>query len=165
MNAAEPDIREFQPGDLPALQQMRAAAFAPVFASFRRIVGSEIAATVFEDADAEQAKLLDDICREGSAYQLLVVVSDGDILGFVSFAVDRDARIGEIGLNAVHPDHAGKGIGTALYTTALARMKSQGAQVATVGVGGDETHAAARRAYAKAGFGPAITSLHLYRLL
>jgi hypothetical protein len=37
--------------------------------------------------------------------------------------------------------------------------------LATVGTGGDPSHAPARRAYAKAGFGPAIPSLTLYRLL
>ena len=39
------------------------------------------------------------------------------------------------------------------------------ALVATVGTGGDPSHAPARRAYETAGFGPAIPSLTLYRLL
>jgi len=33
---------------------------------------------------------------------------------------------------------------------------------ATVGVGGDPSHAPARRAYEKAGFGPTILSLWMY---
>ena len=34
-----------------------------------------------------------------------------------------------------------------------------------VGTGGDPSHAPARRAYEKAGFGPAIPSLYYYRAL
>jgi hypothetical protein len=37
--------------------------------------------------------------------------------------------------------------------------------VATVSTGGDPSHAPARRAYEKAGFGPAIPSVSLYKLL
>ncbi len=44
-------------------------------------------------------------------------------------------------------------------------MKEWGAEVATVSTGGDPSHAPARRAYGKAGFGPAIPSVALYKLL
>ena len=159
------DIRPFQPGDLPALQRIRTAAFAPVFRSFRALVGAQIAAVAFATADAEQAKLLDVICAAGSGHQVLVVTRGDAIVGFVSFTIDADKRTGEIGLNAVHPAQAGRGIGTAMYEHVLALMKARGVAVATVGTGGDPSHAPARRAYAKAGFGPAIPSLTLYRLL
>jgi GNAT superfamily N-acetyltransferase len=65
----------------------------------------------------------------------------------------------------VHPHHAGHGIGTALYEFALDHMRQSGMAVATVGVGGDPSHAPARHAYTKAGFGAAIPSLWMYRLL
>jgi hypothetical protein len=64
VTASGPNIRPFVPDDLPAMQRVREAAFEPVFRSFRDIVG-EIAAIAFAHADAEQAKLLDDICRAG----------------------------------------------------------------------------------------------------
>lgn len=161
----DPAIRPFQPDDLPALQRVRQAAFAPIFRSFRAIVGAKIAAIAFDRADDEQARLLDDICAAGSGHHVLVVTVGEDIVGFVSFTVDAARRTGEIGLNAVHPDHAGRGLGTWMYGHALARMKELGAAVATVGTGGDPSHAPARRAYEKAGFGPALPSVHLYRLL
>jgi GNAT superfamily N-acetyltransferase len=65
----------------------------------------------------------------------------------------------------VHPEHANRGIRVALYGLALARMKELGAALATVATGGDPSHAPARRAYEKAGFGPALPSVHLYKLL
>lgn len=164
MTAGKATIRSFAPEDLPALQEIRRAAFRPVFQSLADMVGETIAAIAFAQADAEQAKLLDDICRS-SPDQMLVAELRGRVVGFVSFSMDLGKRLGEIGLNAVHPDHAGRGIGTAMYERALARMKASGMAAATVGTGGDPSHAPARRAYAKAGFGAAVPSLWLYRLL
>ena len=165
MTTSDPVIRPFEPGDLPTMQRVRSAAFEPVFRSFREIVGEQIAALALADADAEQAKLLDDICAADSSHHVLVVTIRDEIVGFVSFTIDAEKHIGEIGLNAVHPEHAGQGVGTEMYEHVLARMKELGMAVATVGTGGDPSHAPARRAYEKAGFGPAIPSVYLYRLL
>jgi hypothetical protein len=52
-----------------------------------------------------------------------------------------------------------------MYEHVLARMRALGMEAATVGTGADPSHAPARRAYEKAGFGPALPSLWLYRLL
>jgi GNAT superfamily N-acetyltransferase len=165
VTASDPSLRPFEPGDLPTLQHIRQAAFEPVFRSFREIVGAEIAAIAFTHADADQAKLLDDICAAGSGHHVLVVTVGEEIVGFVSFTIDTDKRLGEIGLNAVHPGHAGRGLGTWMYEHVLVRMKELGAALATVGTGGDPSHAPARRAYEKAGFGPALPSIYLYKLL
>ena len=165
MAASDRGIRPFEPGDFPALQRIRQTAFEPVFRSFRATVGAEVAALAFAQAEADQAKLLDDICAAGSGHHVLVVTVGEEVVGFVSFTVDAARCTGEIGLNAVHPDRAGRGLGTWMYGHALARMKELGAALATVGTGGDPGHAPARRAYAKAGFGPTLLSVHLYRLL
>jgi GNAT superfamily N-acetyltransferase len=167
--ASDPIIRPFEPHDRSALQHIRQAAFEPVFRSFREIVGAEIAAIAFIHADAEQAKLLDDICDDicaaGSGHHVLVVTVGEQIVGFVSFTIDIAKRTGEIGLNAVHPDHAGRGLGTWMYEYVMLRMKELGMALATVGTGGDPSHAPARRAYEKAGFGPALPSIWYYKLL
>jgi GNAT superfamily N-acetyltransferase len=160
-----PSIRPFESSDLAALQSVRRAAFEPVFRSFRDMVGEEIAAIAFRHADAEQGKLLDEICHPESLQHVLMVILEEEIVGFVSFTISTENRIGEIGLNAVHPDHAGRGIGSWMYGQVTLRMKNAGMRVATVGTGNDPSHAPARRAYEKAGFGPAIPSVHLYRLL
>lgn len=165
MTASGPDIHPFKPSDLPAMQRVRKAAFEPVFRSFRDIVGEQIAALAFVHADAEQAKLLDDICTADSGHHVLVVTIGDEIVGFVSFTIDTKNHTGEIGLNAVHPEHAGRGIGTEMYEHVLGRMRELGMEVATVSTGGDPSHAPARRAYEKAGFGPAIPSVRFYRLL
>ncbi len=166
MTATDASIRPFRPEDLPALQEVRRAAFAPVFRSFRDIVGERVFALALTGAEVEQARLLEGLCGPGSAHEVLVATVDGaGVVGFVAFSVDQAARAGEIGVNAVHPDHAGRGIGTAMYGRALTLMKERGAVVASVGTGGDPSHAPARRTYGKAGFGPAIPSVTLYKLL
>ena len=160
-------IRAYAPSDLPTLHTIRAAAFAPVFASFRNIVGPEIAALGLATAEQEQADLLDAIARPDSGHVIAVAVAEADsaIAGFVSWKPNIAPGIGEITLNAVHPDHGGAGIGTALYEHAIAALKAAGMQLATVGTGGDPSHAPARRAYAKAGFSVHIPSIYMYRRL
>lgn len=165
MTASDISIRPYTPDDLPELQRIRQAAFAPVFESFRSIVGARIAALALTEADAEQAQLLDDLCRDGSKSRVFVALARDGIVGFVAFTMDAGQRIGEIGLNAVHPDHAGEGIGTRMYEDVIARMKEQGMALATVSTGGDPSHAPARRAYEKAGFGVGLPSIYLYRVL
>lgn len=158
-------IRAYAPADLPALHAIRTAAFAPVFASFRDIVGPDIAALGLSTAEQEQGELLDAIAKPDSCHTIAVAEIDATPVGFVSWKPDIAPGIGEITLNAVHPDHGGKGIGTALYEHALAALKSAGMQLATVGTGGDPSHAPARRAYEKAGFSVHLPSIYMYRKL
>lgn len=157
--------RDFEPRDLPRLQEIREEAFRPIFRSFRQIVGEAIAKVAFAAAEQEQSDLLDRYCEEGSSRDVFVIECGSEIVGFCTLTVDQATKVGEIDLNAVHPDFQGRGIGTWMYKTALDRMRSAGMRVATVGTGGDPSHALARRAYDKAGFGPAIPSIYLYRSL
>jgi ribosomal protein S18 acetylase RimI-like enzyme len=159
------NIRPFAASDLPAMQQLRQAAFKPIFQSFRNIVGEQIYLIALVKSDSEQAELLESICKSGSPYRVYVAEVNEEVVGFVSFSLNHDKRVGEIGLNAVHPNYAGRGIGTKMYEFAMARMQECGMGLATVGTGGDPSHAPARRAYQKAGFGPALPSVFLYKLL
>ena len=152
-------IREARESDLPRLQVIREAAFAPVFASFRSILGDAIYEVAQAPGDQSQGELLNACFEASSEWSLYVAEVSNRVVGFVSLRVDEGAGVGEIGLNAVHPDYAGGGIGTALYDFALDRMTEAGTRVATVSTGADPSHAAARRAYAKAGFSAAIPSV------
>jgi GNAT superfamily N-acetyltransferase len=158
-------FRAFEPRDLPAMQVVRKAAYAPVFQSFRDIVGRDIAAVAFMRADEEHAAYLESLCEPQDGRHLFVALVESNIVGFCTYTLNREKRTGEIGLNGVHPDHAGRGIGTTMYAFVLDRMKEAGIRVAEVGTGGDPSHAAARRAYEKVGFGPRIPSVSYYKLL
>jgi GNAT superfamily N-acetyltransferase len=159
------EFRRAEPGDMVRLQEIRRAAFAPVFASFRSILGEEIYELAQRRDDEGQESLLASLLPANSGWELFVAQSDEAIVAFVSLRCHHETTVGEIGLNAVDPAHGGKGIGTLLYEFALARLKQGGMKVAMVGTGGDPSHAPARRAYRKAGFDVEIPSVWMYRKL
>jgi len=158
-------IRPATIDDLPRLNEIRQAAFAPVFASFRAILGEEIYNLAQARDDKAQGELLSSLLAPGAGWEVYAAELESDVVGFVSIRFDRDIRVGEIGLNAVHPDYSGKGIGTRMYDFAIARMQEAGMCVATVATGDDPSHAPARRAYEKAGFTLQIPGVWLYRKL
>jgi ribosomal protein S18 acetylase RimI-like enzyme len=151
--------------DLPRLEEVRQAAFAPVFASFRAMLGEDLYHLAQAREDEAQGALLASLLAPASRWEVYVAVREGVVVGFVAVQLNLETQVGEIGLNAVHPAYAGKGIGTAMYNFALTRMQEAGMRVATVATGGDASHAPARRAYEKAGFTVHIPSVWLCRKL
>lgn len=158
-------IRPARDSDGPALDAIRRAAFSPVFASFRELLGDELYERVQAKEDAAQGELLKRLLAGESGWEVFVTELDADAVGFVAVRVDAATEVGELGLNAVHPSHAGRGIGTAMYEFALEHMRQKGARAATVATAGDPSHAPARRAYEKVGFDRGIPSVWYCRLL
>ena len=158
-------IAGFEAGQLDRLQEIRARAFAPVFRSLREVVGPTLAADIFANAESEQEQLLADLCAGSSQARVLVASAGGQPVGFAAVTFDQQTKVGEIGLNAVDPDWAGRGVGTRLYEFARGEMRAAGMRVASVATGGDPGHAPARRAYAKAGFAIRLDTQWLYRAL
>lgn len=151
--------------DHAKLDAIRAAAFAPVFASFRELLGDELYALAQAKDDAHHHEVLASLLAPGSGWDVFVAEHGQHLVGFVCVRFDAQTLLGEIGLNAVDPTQAGHGIGTAMYEHALAHLKQRGAKVATVGTGGDKSHLPARRAYEKAGFDHSIPSVWMYKRL
>ena len=158
-------IRPTHPADHARVEQVRAAAFAPVFASFRHILGDDIYEIAQRNEDEAQGELLAGLFAEDSEWHLHVAELDGVIAGFVSWQENLENSVGEIGLNAVDPTLQARGIGSRLYDFALENMRAAGLQVATVATGGDPAHAPARRAYEKAGFDVSVPSVWMCRRL
>ncbi|MEM6839357.1 MAG: GNAT family N-acetyltransferase [Cyanobacteria bacterium P01_C01_bin.120] len=158
-------LRLVKPNDVSRLEEVRQVAFEPIFASFRSILGDEIYELAQAKEDEEQEALLSSILNPESGWEVYAAELAGIVVGFVSVQLNLNTYVGEIGLNAVHPDHSGKGIGTAMYDFAVARMKEAGMRVATVATGGDPSHAPARRAYRKAGFTVEIPSVWMCQTL
>ncbi|MCY6380767.1 GNAT family N-acetyltransferase [Hoeflea prorocentri] len=165
MSKLDFEIRPFTETDLPTLQEVRKAAFAPVFQSFRSIMGKDIARFAYADAEIDQGAHLDEMCRQGSDHKVYVATVASQVVGFCGYTANLGSKVGEVGLNAVHPDLAGAGIGTAMYSYVLAKMKKEGMAVATVSTGLDPSHEPARRAYYKAGFERGIPSIWLLKKL
>lgn len=158
-------FRSAKSDDLARLERIRETAFAPVFASFRSMLGEEIYNLAQAREDEAQGALLASFLGPASSWAVYVAERDGIAVGFVAVRLDPEKQVGEIGLNAVDPAHAGNGIGTAMYDFAIARMQEAGMRVATVATGGDASHAPARRAYQKAGFAAQIPSVWMCRKL
>jgi len=126
-------------------------AWAPVFASLERVLGSEIFGRLHPDWREDQRRAVEDVCT-AKKERVWVAEVDGAAVGFVATEIfDPERSMGEISMLAVDPDHQGGGIGTALTEFALDRLKDAGMKVAVVETGGDPGHAAARRTYEKAG--------------
>ena len=158
-------IRAVNAGDATRLEEVRRVAFAPVFASFRSILGEDIYNLAQMREDQAQDGYLASLLAAGSDWEVYAAEQGGSIVGFVSVRLSLDTSVGEIGLNAVHPDWAGEGIGTEMYRFAIERMREAAMRVATASTGGDPGHAPARRAYEKAGFTVGIPSIWLCRKL
>ena len=158
-------MRPARADDLPHLDEVRQAAFAPIFAAFRSMLGEDIYALAQAREDAAQGELLISLLAPESGWKVYAAERGGTVVGFVAIRLNHDTHVGEIGLNAVHPAHAGQGVGTSMYDFAIARMQEAGMHVATVATGGDPSHAPARRAYEKAGFAVHIPSVWLCRKL
>lgn len=158
-------IRPYEPADAARLEEIRYTAFAPVFESIHDILGDELYDLAQAPDTAAHPAYLESLLKEDSGWDVYVAEADGGIAGFVSVQCNAETKVGEIGLNAVDPSYASRGIGTAMYEFALQRMRSAGMHAATVGTGGDPSHAPARRAYEKAGFTRGVPSVWLCRKL
>ena len=77
---------------------------------------------------------------------------DGRIVGFVTFTLNFDQKIGDIGNNAVEPDWRLQGIGQQMYQAVLEYFRAHNMVYAKVHTGLDYAHAPARRAYERSGF-------------
>ncbi len=147
------------------MQQIRAAAFAPVFASFRNILGDEIYELAQQQEDDAQATLLGSYLRADSGWEVYVAALAETVIGFIALKPDSKTFVGEIGLNAIAPLWTGRGFGLAMYEFAVNRLRETGMKVAVVSTGGDVSHQAARQAYRKAGFDVEIPSTWMCRTL
>ena len=85
-----------------------------------------------------------------------VTEEDGVILGFCSYTMSSARKVGTVHYNGVALAGRGKGIGTMQVSKILEIFRAAGMEIACVGTGLNEGHAAARRVYEKCGFEPVI---------
>ena len=164
-------VRPLEPSDVEAVVEIALAAWAPIYAYYRRAMGDELFLTAHPDWRQEKARQVRDGCAP-AGYAIAAVAevrpSDGQparVVGFVTAYVRASLGIGEIGNNAVHPDWQGQGIAPRLYRYAFDRLRERGMRYAKVVTGGDPSHAPARRAYQKAGFEIVLPHVEYYREL
>src|SRR5215211_3401407 len=144
-------IRPSAPADIATVVEFSLRAWAPVFESFRSVLGERVYQALYPDWTTPQARDVEAICQDDTA-TVWVAEQQGRPVGFVAARIDADSRTGEIYMLAVDPLVQRQGIGTALTSFAVQRLRDAGVGLAVVGTGGDLGHAPARRVYEKAGF-------------
>jgi GNAT superfamily N-acetyltransferase len=147
-----PRIRPFEGRDAAAVVELSLRAWAPVFASLERVLGSAVFRRMHADWRQDQRRAVEEVCASQDT-RVWVAEVNGETVGFVATGVyDAELSMGEITMLAVDPDHQTGGIGTALTEFALDSLKDAGMRIAMVETGGDPGHAPARRTYERAGF-------------
>ena len=157
-----PIIRPYVDDDWESILEICLLAFAPVHESFERLLGTELFALVYPDWRASHKEYLCSLTKPGKKERLQIAEEDGSVVGFIYYEVDSEEQTGRIGLNAVHPAHQSRGIGSLMYGHVLDRMRCQQAKYVRVDTGGDRSHAPARRAYEKVGFVP-VPVVHYFK--
>jgi ribosomal protein S18 acetylase RimI-like enzyme len=157
-------LRPMHDYDIDAIIHLSLLAWAPVFESFRHVLGSAIYTQLYPDWPTNQRAVVESMCRNTEKYICWVAEHERMVVGFILYEVNAHEYVGEVQLLAVHPAHQQRGIATQLNTLALQRMQAQGMRMAVVGTGGDPGHAPARAAYEKVGY-TALPLVRYYKVL
>jgi GNAT superfamily N-acetyltransferase len=158
------EIRPFTEADTETVVSLSLRAWAPVFASFENVLGTEIYRRIYPDWLDSQARDVAKVCREHASTTWVAAGADAVAVGFVAVVLHHEARSGEIEMLAVDPAHQRQGVADALITFAVDRIRAAGMALVEIGTGGDPGHAPARRAYEKAGF-TALPLVRYYKAL
>lgn len=98
---------------------------------------------------------------EAGRHAAVATLTEGTIVGLISWRVDTKARHGEIYLLAVSPLHRRQHIGERLCQHAITHMRAEGVEVVQISTGGDPFHAPARALYERLGFTPVPVTVYL----
>ncbi|WP_327040554.1 GNAT family N-acetyltransferase [Micromonospora ureilytica] len=158
-------IRSFLQHDLDRLTELTIETFGPFYEeSFRPLVGEIVFANQhgkWRDDYVEQVAVLHDPAQHR---YVAVAEIDGAIAGYVAWAVEPERRSASVTILAVSAEHRRLGAGTVLCEHAFAAMRDLGAEVVTIGTGGDGFHVPARALYEALGCTPLPVAVY-YREL
>ncbi len=144
-------IRPLAPEDVATVVAIADSAWQDIYAMFRRTYGEALFAAMVPDAATAKGDQVRHTC-EAHPERVFVCEEAGQCVGFVTFRLDEEGKIGEIGNNGVALAWRSRGIGQQMYAVVLDHMRAAGMRFAKVHTGLDEAHAPARRAYERAGF-------------
>jgi GNAT superfamily N-acetyltransferase len=156
-------IRPYMDDDWQSALDICLLAFAPIHEPFEDLLGTDLFQLVYPDWKASHERYLRSLTNT-QRHRPFVAEENGTAVGFIHYEVSEDGQSGRIGLNAVHPAHHRRGVGTLMYGHVLDIMKTAGIKYVQVGTGGDASHAPARRAYERFGFVP-LPLVHYYKKL
>jgi len=144
-------IRPYQSEDLLTLIDIGNKTWRGIYQMYRDTYGDELFSILVPEANKIKGEQIRSYCFEHSDW-VYVCEENGKIVGFITFSIDKERKIGQIGNNAVDTECGLKGIGQQMYREVFKRFKDEGLLYAQVRTGLDVAHAPARRAYERAGF-------------
>jgi RimJ/RimL family protein N-acetyltransferase len=157
-------IRAYRPDDLETIIDIGNRAWREIYAMFRACYGDELFELLVPDERTVKGNQVKAHCERHPEW-VFVCEEEGRVVGFVTFHLREDARIGVIGNNAVDPDCGLKGIGQQMYRAVFAYFRAHNMAYAKVQTGLDDAHARARRAYERAGFDISHRDIEYYMKL
>jgi ribosomal protein S18 acetylase RimI-like enzyme len=123
------EIRVFQPSDADTLRALLVDSFDGV--SIDQNIERRLGPAGSHDWGWRKGRHLDDdVCRDPQG--VFVALVDGEIAGFVSTWIDREASVGYIPNLAVRKENRAKGIGRRLLEYALNRFRREGVALARI---------------------------------
>ncbi|OGV77429.1 MAG: hypothetical protein A3K19_12535 [Lentisphaerae bacterium RIFOXYB12_FULL_65_16] len=144
-------IRPYRTEDLAGIMDIGNRAWQPIYRMFNDVYGEELLGVISGDTRTCKGEQIRSHCAAHPEWTL-VCEENGRVVGFVTFVLDPNRKIGTIGNNAVDPACGLKGKGQEMYQAALRFFRDNGMLYASVRTGLDDAHAPARRAYERAGF-------------
>lgn len=159
------NIRTYVDSDFDRLLDLTIEVFGPFFEeSFRPTVGPRIFEYEHGDWRADYRRQLTGLHDPTAGRHVVVAEEDGRLVGFTAWRFDPDKRHGEIEFVAVRAAARRSHLGTRLCEFAFDALRRAGAEWASLGTGGDDFHAPARRLYESLGMTP-FPSVHYYKQL
>ena len=144
-------IREYRPEDLETIMDIANRAWSKIYKMFREAYGDELFQLIVPDEANSKGKQIKSHCERHPEW-IFICEENGKIVGFITFSLNTDSKIGEIGNNARDPECDLKGIGQQMYKAVFEYFREHGMIYAKVHTGLDYAHAPARKAYETAGF-------------
>lgn len=157
-------IREFKKEDLKTLVDIGNRAWQGIYDMFYDLYGEDLFNVLVPDRMTEKGAQVERSCLAHPDW-VYVCEEDGRIVGFVTFNLDFEKKVGEIGNNAVDPECGLKGIGQQMYAACFERFKREGMLYAKVSTGMDHGHSRARKAYERAGFNISHQNIRYFKKL
>ncbi len=149
------EIRPAVEADFEAIYEITVAAFGPYTVS--KLLEDRYGQIAGRPWQAHKGEGVVAGCRLG---YVLVAERQGTVVGYATWR--QDETVGVVGNNAVHPDLQGWGIGTALISAVVERLREDGATLLEVST--LEHDLPARRVYGKLGFRETGRTVLLSRL-
>ena len=136
-------IRPYTEGDLETIADIGDRAWRGIHDMFRQVYGPELFEILVPDDKRRKGDRVGEHCRSHPEW-VLVCEEEGRVVGFATFFIDAETKVGVIGNNAVDPECGLKGIGQQMSAAVSSLFKEKGMLFAQVRTGLDEAHAPAR---------------------